>query len=254
MIKKIVFLFIFSLSFFANAQADRDLIHSKNLLANKLLLKNFDDKAIEKLVFAPWIKDNALPYKVDNSKEMFCPPVIFQLYPDCGQQSGVYQTYSYELNRRLMRNGSLSENQYSQLFNIILNGVSVEHTLKTWDNMKMVGALTMNDFPYAIGKQYLLYPNGSHLCNFSGYDLFYKAMHHKLDSYFSIDTRTEKGIQLLKNWLYDGLNNSLQGGLAIVYLAISSGTTDTIMEGPEVGKHFLKSLYPFHNHSVAIVG
>lgn len=255
MIKKIVFLFIFSLSFFANAQTDRDSIHSKNLLANKLLLKNFDDKAVEKLVFAPWIKDNVLPYKVDNSKEIFCPPAVFQIYPDCGQQSGVYKVYSYEVNRRLNRNAKYLQNQYSPIFNILLNGKDVDHTLKTWDEMKTVGAICQKYFPYEYGNQYFVgFGYDFKVINFSGYDFFYKAMHNKLDSYYSIDTRTEDGIQLLKNWLYDGLNNSPQGGLAIVYIAIMSGITDIIMEGPEVGKHFLKSLYPFHNHSVAIVG
>ncbi len=255
MIKKIVFLFIFSLSFFANAQTDRDSIHSKNLLANKLLLKNFDDKAIEKLVFAPWIKDNALPYKVDNSKEIFCPPVSLQRYFDCGQQSGVYNIYSYEVNRRLNRNANYLQNQYSPIFNIILNGKDVDHTLKTWDEMKTVGVICQKYFPYEFVNDFFVRVNGNFtVINFSGYDFFYKAMHHKLDSYYSIDTRTEDGVFLLKNWLYNGLIDGSIGGGAIVYLAFWSSLPNVISEGPEVGKHFLKSLYPFHNHSVAIVG
>ncbi len=214
-------------------------------------------QSIPKLTLNPVLKNNiVLPYKVDNSKKVYFPPIYGpQDIGNCGQVSGIYNTYSYEVNRLLKRNAKIVENQFSPDFNLIIAGQDVMHTLRTWTDMEYTGVPTLSDFSSIEANRYfgvssiyqiIMMPNS--------YLTFYRAMFNKIDSYYAIDTKTEEGILTLKHWLHNRLNGENDGGVAIIYLAFVINQGGFIEYGPERGKKVIATFPNFANHSVAVVG
>lgn len=208
---------------------------------------------IPKLTLNPFNKNNIiLPYKVDNSEKIYLPPIFgFQYYANCGQISGIYNTYSYEVNRLLKRNGKRVENQFSPDYNLIISGQVIGNTIRSWTDIKNVGTLTMADLSKSETLNYII---DSRVMMPNSYLTYYHAMFHKIDSYYAIDTKTEEGILTLKHWLHNRLNGETDGGVAIIYLAMTADQGGAIEYGPERGKNVIVSFPNFANHSVAVVG
>jgi hypothetical protein len=195
-----------------------------------------------------------LPYMVDNSSSPYFPGILSQLYYfNCMQLAGISYGYAYEVNR--LRNLSSAEpaNRYPGSYTwTFLNGggrLTGVSYLDSWEIMKTQGHPTM---PY--------YPGDEEMQDvgwMSGYDNYYHGMMNRVKEVYSIALNTEEGIQTLKAYLYDHLEGSSSGGVAV--FSASANFTElnmkTIPAGlPAAGLHVLTGFYPMATHGMTIVG
>ena len=64
-----------------------------------------------------------LPSRVDNTTQVYFPPIVKQQFGDCAQQTGISYMYTYEVNRALGRAADKPEHQFNGHFSyVFLNG------------------------------------------------------------------------------------------------------------------------------------
>ncbi|MFZ4564751.1 MAG: hypothetical protein ACOYNU_15335, partial [Bacteroidales bacterium] len=90
----------------------------------------------------------------------------------------------------------------------------------------------------------------------SGYDKYYRGMFNHLRQVYSIKINSIDGINTLRNYLYDHLENSPVGGIACFTTDASVLNSIPLLPPgtPEAGKHIVPALHMNPNHGLAIVG
>lgn len=196
-----------------------------------------------------------LPTVVDNSQEIFFPPITSQdNNGSCAQVSGVYYNFTYEINRlrNLPANDiDLTQNQYPVFYtyNYFNNGNLTEGTFWTsgWNTIRDCGVPTVEEW----GGIY-----GSHLKWMTGYNIYESALQNRvlLDAK-SINVSTPEGLTILKHWLNDHSTGAEKGGVATFGANVWRMEYGTIPDNsPESGKSYIKNWGPALGHAMTIVG
>ncbi len=199
-----------------------------------------------------------LPERVDNSQCIYFPDIRYQSAANCGQYSGVRNTYTFELNRLMNKSSKINTNILSSMFNILTTAHgAAENTLKTWDNMKSIGCLYESDLSDDLGADFVIFTgvdyqnwNGYYL---NGYQWYYKAMQNKVDDYAAISLDSEEGILTMKHWVHNHLAGDTVGGVGIIYVG-AVPTPYTLTKGCDSGRAFIPLFNTGVNHSMTVVG
>ncbi len=203
---------------------------------------------IKELTLPENLKNFVLPAVVDNSELPYLRPVFSQVGASCGQASAVGYNFTYEMDQARNLAADTSINQYPTHF--VYNfqntgyeyfGVSYFHSFEV---LKHCGTMNVKDYGG-------LTDGGGRWI--TGYDLYYNGMHNRIEDVYSIKTNTSKGVQILKNWIYNHLGESTTGGVASFYIGWRD--VKTLPAGtPEAGKHIVTNFYAPASHAMTIVG
>ncbi|MFH2096837.1 MAG: T9SS type A sorting domain-containing protein, partial [Bacteroidota bacterium] len=192
-----------------------------------------------------------LPYKVDNSELKYLNRIISQEHSTCGQSSGEYYCFTYEMNRARNAAADSLKNGYSDYYcwNLLnggrpfFNGVSY---LDSWDVIKANGIPDMEVY----GGSWPVGTTGW----MTGYDKYYSGMHNRISAYYKIDVSTPEGLQILKHWLHDHLDGSSDGGAATFYASVPNFIHKLPYGTEEGGKDVVTYWFSYFGHAMTIVG
>lgn len=193
-----------------------------------------------------------LPNQVDNAVFPFLRPVFSQSGASCGQASSVGYNFCYEINR--MRNLPADTNIHLYPDHFVWNfqnatapyyggGVSYFHT---YDILYDAGTPTEDVYGP------ITFPDEYHWM--SGYDGYFQAMHNRISGASSISVKTPEGLEVLKNWLHNHLEDSEVGGVANFYTGLAYSLRILPAGTPEAGKHVFTLYGPEATHAMTIVG
>ncbi len=198
------------------------------------------------------IKGKELPSRVDNSLHKYFRPVFNQVGGSCSQAAGVGYTFTYEINRLRDIASDTEDNQYPTHFTYdFLNEGSGEVGSwwgDGWDIIKSVGIMNVTEY----GGHFA---SGGNSRWISGIEEWSSAHFNRVESYNSIDVSTEEGLNTLKNWLHNHLEDSPYGGLAVFAAGATSYSQKLLPEGThEAGKKVITRWGPDVNHAMTYVG
>ena len=191
-----------------------------------------------------------LPYRVDNSAKKYFPAVFNQYGYSCNQASSIGYVFNYEINR--LRN--LSSNEPANLFTpgFVWNffnsgnwGVGVSY-FDSWEVVKTAGCASYADYPF--------YQEGTGIW-MSGYDKYLRTMGNRITVNYSLPVGTPEDLLIFKQYLFDHLEGSPDGGVAS--FQISSDRMDTRQwDDPDTGESW-PVIWTFGNnvgHAMTFVG
>jgi len=189
-----------------------------------------------------------LPPAVNNSVHPFFRGPFNQAGFSCGQAAFIGYNYTYEVNRVRNLPANVAANQYPTHFawNWVNGGngwygASYFHTA---DLMKHVG--TPNVVTYGG-----MSDNGG-IWWMTGYDKYYEAMKNRIYDAYAINVGTVEGLNILKHYLHDHLEDSQYGGLANFFA--NHPSLQTLPPGtPEAGKKVITQWSSF-SHALTVVG
>jgi hypothetical protein len=192
----------------------------------------------------------SLPPVIDNSQLIFMRPVFQQDHYSCGQASLIGYNFTYEMARERGVSGNNPDHQYPTHFawNFMNGGngyygVSYLHSAQILKfsgtpNVSTYGGMATGGFNRWM----------------TGYPNYLGAMENRIKSISQIHVGNEEGLQTLKYWLYDHLENAEHGGIASFY-AQHLSVNQTLPPGtPEEGKYVITSFGGSPNHAMTIVG
>ena len=195
----------------------------------------------------------SIPSIVDHSTSQYLRPIFYQVALECGQAGGIAYTFTYEMNRVRNLSSNNISNQYPTHFawNFKNGGAgSGVNCLETWDVLRMAGTPNVPQWggtlSFGGSKRWI-----------SGYNNYYQAMKNRVYETYSIPVNTIEGLQTLKYWLYDHLEDSPEGGIANFYSTyVSNGASFiTLPAGtPEGGMKVITAFSSYVNHCQTIVG
>lgn len=205
---------------------------------------------ITPLVLPDALKSRALPEGVDNFTAPWFPPVYSQLwFPNCQQASGVYHAFTYAVNQARHDTANTPDHQMSANFSFNFydgesqDGVSFLHSYQL---IKEAGNPSIADFgdDHIVGGLYWM----------SGYEKYLHAMRNRIDKVYSIPLNTVEGLNLMRQWLYDHLDGSEWGGVA-VYSAHPPYSDEFLPpESPFAGSRVMPRIITTPSHGMTIVG
>ena len=151
-----------------------------------------------------------LPSKLDNSTNSFFPPIFSQIGGCCGQASGIEYNYTYSMNLARGTSAVVLNNRYPThyTYNFLNDGTD---SSGSWyfDGWNIIDA---NGCPDAA-----TYPNST-TCNprfwMNGYSNYYSGMKNRINDVATINVSNPTGLNTLKHWMFDHLNNEQNGGIA----------------------------------------
>lgn len=194
-----------------------------------------------------------IPSIVDHSGSQYLQPIFYQVALECGQAAGIAYTFTYEMNRLRNLPSNVAGNQYPTHFawNFKNGGTSTGvNCLETWDVIRMAGTPNTTQWGGANS-------SGGASKWMTGYSKYYEAMKNRIYEVYSIPVNTPQGLATLKQWLYDHLDGSAEGGIANFYSTyVSNGSTfPTLPAGtPEAGMKVITQFSSYVNHCQTIVG
>lgn len=190
-----------------------------------------------------------LPSELNNADLPFFRPTFSQNpYWNCGQSAGIGYAFCYEVNQSRGLHGDVLENQQSVHFSWNFmntgDGWGVSY-LQSFDILKACGNPNLADYGGLF--------NGGEKRWMSGYELYENAMQNRVREVSYIDVSHSDGLNTLKNWLYDHLNNSPYGGVANIYLSfyITEFLPD---ESEEAGQPIIIETRAPAGHALTITG
>jgi len=194
-----------------------------------------------------------LPAVVDNSSNAcFCGITSQNTYASCQQHHSVSYVFAYEINRLRGLDGKLTENSYPSHYTYNFfnnaewgNGVSFFYSL---DVLQSQGQMTEVDYGSNWAMEAWGWP--------SGYEKYYNGMHNRLGSMYTIPMNTEAGQNTLKHYLYDHLEGSPTGGVALYSAEAPDGPDFRhLPQGtPEADKPVMVAFNWFANHGGTVIG
>ncbi len=192
-----------------------------------------------------------LPAVINNAELPFLRPVFSQEnYANCGQSAGVAYNFTYEMDRARDVPANIEADQYTPQFawNFMNGGsgwygVSYFHSFEI---LKKAGTPSVEDY----GGMY----KGGEERWMSGYEAYRSSMLNRIDEVYYIDVGTIEGINTLKYWLYDHLEDHDHGGVASFYSYSAWNYTFLPEDSPEAGKHVITKWYAPATHALTIVG
>ncbi len=189
-----------------------------------------------------------LPTVVNNSLHPFFRGAYNQAGLSCGQAAFIGYNYTYEVNRVRNLPGNVAANQYPTHFAWNWanggNGWYGASYFHTADLLKHIGT---PDVPTYGGMS-----AGDGIRWMTGYGNYYKAMKNRIYDAYSIHVGTVEGLQILKHYLNDHLENSPYGGLANFFA--NHPPLQTLPPGtPDAGKKVVVQWSSF-SHALTVVG
>jgi len=192
-----------------------------------------------------------LPAKVDNSENIFLPPVLNQgNTPSCQQYSGVGYALNYEMNHINGTSGYDSLNYMPPEFTyqLLLDGYA-------WNGISMFSSLNIAKYMgHPFWPDFMLYGDTLHRKWMSGYDKWYRAMHNRIHEFYRFDISTTEGQEKLKHWLWNHSGTSLFGGVALFNANSPWNRYFLPPESDEAGKQVVVSWAGNATHGMTIVG
>jgi hypothetical protein len=198
-------------------------------------------------------RPTVLPAVVDNSVNDCFSGIFTQgMFAACQQYTGVVFAFTYEMNRLRGLNGKLPENIYPAhyTYNFFNNadwtqGVSYFHSFEV---LRTQGQMNLADYGSEEGMNAWGWP--------SGYAKYYRGMGNRLKGLYYIPVNTEEGQNTLKHYLYDHLESSPVGGVAIFSAQAPFGSFfRTLPAGtPEEGKPVMTYFDWYATHGGTVIG
>ncbi len=150
----------------------------------------------------------SLPSYLDNSTNAYFRPIFNQTHGSCAQASGVAYTFTYEMNRIRQTSANTSTTQYPSHYTYnFLNGGSGSNGSWYTDGWLIIKA---NGCPN-------IATYGGIAANetfwMSGYSKYESSMNNRVKDFFSINVRTEHGLNNLKYWLLNHFEGNTTGGI-----------------------------------------
>jgi hypothetical protein len=192
------------------------------------------------------------PTRVDNSLQKAFPPIIEQKGNSCAQVAGIYYAYTYEMNVIRGVAADSPKHLYPDHFtwnclnNAIWTGSSVTDG---WAIIQEMGIPTLE----AYGD-----PNALHFAAGwpNGYDIYYRAMHNRVERYGGNPVQTPEDLEKVKSYLRDYNNPRMkQGGVLLFSLQSQARKKALIAKGEhEAGKSIVTGWGIDGSHTMVIVG
>ena len=194
---------------YSQGSSSRNILHEPSSF---LPYQGHTMRDLPELKLPEYCKNQVLPAVLDNSLNPCFAGISDQkLFASCQQHHSVSYVFGYEINRLRGLDGKLPRNFYPShfTFNFFNNanwdiGVSYFHSL---DVLMSQGQMTGSDY----GVDQLMDDSGWP----TGYDKYYNGMHNRLAKAYTIPMNTEEGQNTLKHYLYDHLEESPTGGVAL---------------------------------------
>lgn len=196
--------------------------------------------------------DETLPPYVDNSTSEHFPPVISQQGGSCAQAAGVGYMFTYEMNRALNRNASLSaDNRFSYLYtwNYVNEGIdSGGFVTLGLTILKMYGGMTESDFGTNVATSAFQWA--------SGYDKYLNAMRYRVDEIITFDAKTYDDLEIIKSYLHQKGDGISSGGVVTFSMYSSGWGMNNLYDGASNSgyKSILTSLASTGAHAITIAG
>lgn len=238
--------FLFSILGFTNIRLSAQPFLAINNKQDKLI-----DNQKERIPLLPYCSDkfaSSLPSRVDNSELKYFSDIQRQWLPTCQQFSGIYNAFSYEINRLRDLEANAPSTIYppSYTFNYLntnnIYGVSFYYS---FDVLKTQG---QPDFAH-----YGILEDETGLYWMSGYHNYLNAMQNRLHGVYRIPVNTPEGNLMMKNWIYNHLNGDSTGGVAI-FGCSNDGTVNIPAGQYEHGKILLLKFGYAATHGLTIAG
>lgn len=152
-----------------------------------------------------------LPKSVNNATLPFMPPVFEQRSNSCSQAAGIRYVFTYEVNRMLNRESVGKDRLFSYLYTWnYLNEGEEEGSYPDlgYNIAKVTGVPTLDVFN-----------DNAYFSNYTkwmtGYDKYISAMKYRVKDVVQFPLKTEEGISLLKQYLYDKGEDGQSGGIVV---------------------------------------
>ncbi len=197
-------------------------------------------------------KSKELPSRVDNSLHKYFRPVFNQVGGSCSQAAGVGYTFTYEMNRLRDLPSDTPDTQYPTHFTYnFLNEGSGEIGSwwgDGWDIIHSAGIMNVTEY----GGHFAAGGNSRWI---SGIAEWQSGHSNRVASYSAIDVGTPEGLNTLKHWLDNHLEDSPYGGLAVFAAGATGYHERSLPEGThEAGKKVITKWGPDVNHAMTYVG
>ncbi len=163
--------------------------------------------------------NNDLPQSLDNSTKQYFRPVFDQIGGSCAQASGIAYNFTYEINRERGTSANVPANQFPThyTYNFLNDGDEANGSFYTdgWGIIKADGCPTIETY-------------GGLTHNFdptywmSGYSNYKEGMNNRVKDFFSINVNTPEGLEILKHWMFDHLENASDGSIVNFAAGISN--------------------------------
>jgi len=244
--KKIIYIVLLLITTHSFSQINIQTQDFKITKKDSIRLANLPEVKVPKSYYQ---NKSPLPYMVDNSQTPYWRGIFWQGGCSCGQASSESYVYTYEVDRKRNLDASLDANRYAYSFTYnfmnIGNTICGASSIEGQDIIREAGipnVVTYGGLSDGILKTWM-----------TGYDKYYAAMHNRSNGISVIHVGTPEGLDLMKHWLNDHLENSPYGGMAFFY-ANHVHDPDTVPLGtPEGGKHIITS-FSNTSHSMSIIG
>jgi len=209
---------------------------------------------VPRLVLKNQLKSGTLPYKVDNSRSFYFPPLFTQYGYTCNQCSSIAYLFTYETNFLHNVSASAEKNRLSLLFpwNMLNSGISnfgVSY-FDSWDLVDAAGCPNVVDFGHGTGSD----PDDCTIW-MTGYQKYYRAMQNRIEGIWSIDIGTPEGLQTLKSWMFNHGEETEPGGVASFQIASGGNQPVILPAGTEdAGKTMITWFSSSVGHAMTFVG
>jgi len=204
---------------------------------------------LRELVLPENLKNFTPPPIVDNSELPYLRPVFSQVGASCGQAASVGYNFTYEMDHARGVSADTSINQYPTHFVYNFANTGYEYFgvsyFNSFEILKKCGTMNVKDYGG-------LTDGGGRWI--TGYDLYYNGMQNRIEDVYTIKTNTSKGILTLKNWIYNHLGESSEGGVASFYAGSPWNATFLPAGTPEQGRFVITNFSVPASHAMTIVG
>lgn len=190
-----------------------------------------------------------LPVSVDNSTQPYFRTLFQQVGLECGQASSIGLGFTYEMDCARNVPANTQQNQYPTHFayNFINGGSDAGVSFfETFEILKRCGTPNVADYG---GMSY-----GGPARWMTGYTKYYNAMQNRITDVYNIRVNTPEGIQMLKSWIYNHMENGTVGGVANFYTQYLNVSQQLPSGTPEAGKYVITAWGSSPNHALTIVG
>jgi len=190
-----------------------------------------------------------LPVSVDNSTLPYFRPLFTQSGLECGQASSIGLGLTYELDLKRNLPANVPQNQYATYFtyNWLNQGSDAGCSfLESWEIVKRCGNPTVSDYGGLSA--------GGPSRWMNGYDKYYNSMHNRITDVAVIYLNTFEGLNALKSWIHNHMDQATIGGVAHFYSQYGSVNNQLPAGTPLAGQYVLTSWGSSPNHAMTILG
>ncbi len=196
-------------------------------------------------------KGPLLPSSVDNSVQPYFRPIIYQSGYECGQMASIAFNFTYEMAFRRTLSANIAANQYPTHFawNFMNNAYNYQgvSAFDTWEILRHCGTPNVVDYGGSLNF-------GGFRRWISGYSAYYNGMKNRINDFYAIRCDAPEGIEKMKHYLNDHLEDLSIGGLLNFYGQYFTPTEVLAAGTPEAGKAFASSWGGSPSHTWVMVG